>query len=278
MPRSTWKGAISFGLISIPVRLYGATEAKDVSFHQVHAADGGRIRYQRVCEKCGEVIEYSDIAKGYEAADGRLAILDSDDFESLPLSSSKTVDIVQFVDESEIDPMYFEKSYFIQAEGAGTKPYVLLRDALRNTAKAGVVKVAMRSRESLALIRAKDDVLVLDTMLWPDEIRDSQFAAPDADVKASKQEVAMAESFVTQLTEPWDPTQFEDDYRTAVEELVNAKLAGAPVPVDASTSTSSADVVDLVAALKASVEAAKQRRTAQESSDADAASEERQAS
>ncbi len=278
MPRSTWKGAISFGLISIPVRLYGATEAKDVSFHQVHAADGGRIRYQRVCEKCGEVIEYADIAKGYEAADGRLAILDSDDFESLPLSSSKTVDIVQFVDESEIDPMYFEKSYFIQAEGAGTKPYVLLRDALRNTAKAGVVKVAMRSRESLALIRAKDDVLVLDTMLWPDEIRDSQFAAPDADVKASKQEVAMAESFVTQLTEPWDPTQFEDDYRTAVEELVNAKLAGAPVPVDASTSTSSADVVDLVAALKASVEAAKQRRTAQESSDADAASEERQAS
>jgi len=278
MPRSTWKGAISFGLISIPVRLYGATEAKDVSFHQVHAADGGRIRYQRVCEKCGEVIEYADIAKGYEAADGRLAILDSDDFESLPLSSSKTVDIVQFVDESEIDPMYFEKSYFIQAEGAGTKPYVLLRDALRNTAKAGVVKVAMRSRESLALIRAKDDVLVLDTMLWPDEIRDSQFAAPDADVKASKQEVAMAESFVTQLTEPWDPTQFEDDYRTAVEELVNAKLAGAPVPVDASTSTSSADVVDLVAALKASVEAAKQRRTAQKSSDADAASEERQAS
>ena len=138
MPRSTWKGAISFGLISIPVRLYGATETKDISFHQVHAADGGRIRYQRVCEKCGEEVEYADIAKGYAAADGRLAILDSEDFESLPLATSKTVDIVQFVDESEIDPMFFEKSYYIQAEGAGTKPYVLLRDALRTNPHGGL--------------------------------------------------------------------------------------------------------------------------------------------
>lgn len=278
MPRSTWKGAISFGLISIPVRLYGATETKDISFHQVHAADGGRIRYQRVCEKCGEEVEYADIAKGYAAADGRLAILDSEDFESLPLATSKTVDIVQFVDESEIDPMFFEKSYYIQAEGAGTKPYVLLRDALRNTGKAGVVKVAMRSRESLALVRAKDDVLVLDTMLWPDEIRDHEFAAPDAEIKASKQEVAMAESFVTQLTEPWDPEQFEDDYRTALEQLVNAKLEGTPVPVDAGTSSSGADVVDLVAALKASVEAAKQRRAAPGLDEQPKADGERQAS
>ncbi|WP_420175399.1 Ku protein [Luteococcus sp. OSA5] len=263
MPRSLWKGAISFGLITIPVKLYGATEEKDISFKQVHPADGGRIRYKRVCDKCGKEIPYSEIGKGYEAADGRLAILDKSDLDQLPLSSTKSVDVVQFVDWDEIDPTYYEKSYVLEAEGPGAKPYVLLRDALRKTGKCAVVKVALRSRESLALIRPKDDLLVLHTMLWPDEVRDNSFAAPSQEVKASEAEVGMAEMFITQMEGDFNPADFTDSYREAVEEVVKAKLAGVPVEeADEQTSDSGAEVVDLVAALKASVEAAKARRAA----------------
>lgn len=262
MPRSLWNGAISFGLITIPVKLYGATEQKDVTFRQVHEADGGRIRYRRVCEKCGEEIEYADIAKGYEAPDGRMAVLSSADFEDLPLPSNKAVEIVQFVDEADIDPIFFEKSYYLEAQGVGTKPYVLLRDALARTGKSAVVKVAIRTRESLALIRAKDDVLVMDTMLWPDEVRDSEFAAPADEVTAADAEISMAEMFIEQLSGEWNPEAFTDTYRTAIEELVNAKLAGVEMPADDETSsgTGAGEVVDLVAALRASVEAAKKRR------------------
>lgn len=261
MPRSIWKGAISFGLITIPVKLYGATEAKDVAFRQVHDADGGRIRYKRVCEVCGQEIEYAHIAKGYEAPDGRMAILTGDDLDDLPLATSKAVEIVSFVNESDIDPVYFEKTYYLEADALGVKPYVLLRDALSNTGKSAVVKVAIRSRESLALIRAKDDVLVMDTMLWPDEVRDADFAAPDADVKVQPAEVSMAEMFIDQLSGEWNPDEYTDSYREAVEALVNSKLEGVPLPADEGASGSGgAEVVDLVAALRASVEAAKKRR------------------
>lgn len=263
MPRSIWKGAISFGLVTIPVKLYGATEEKDISFKQVHPADGGRIKYKRVCEKCGQEIPYSEIAKGYEAPDGRMAILEKSDFESLPLTTTKSVDIVQFVDESDIDPTFFEKTYVLEAEGPGGKPYVLLRDALRKTGKSAVVKVALRSRESLALIRPREDVLVLHTMLWPDEVRDTGFAAPSDDVTASDAEVGMAEMFISQMEGEFDPSRFTDSYREALEAVVQAKLTGAEVPEDAEASTSGGgEVVDLVAALKASVEAAKARRAA----------------
>lgn len=262
MPRPIWKGAISFGLITIPVKLYGATETKDVAFHQVHAADSGRIRYKRVCEKDGQEVPYSEIAKGYEAPDGRVVVLTAEDFESLPLSSSKAVEIVQFVNESDIDPVYFEKSYYIEAETVGVKPYVLLRDALARTGRSAVVKVALRSRESLGLIRAKGNLLVLDTMLWPDEVRDSQFAAPSVDVTATTAEVGMAEVFIEQLSGQWQPDDYQDNYRSAVEELVNAKLAGVPLPEPTAEASAGGEVIDLVAALKASVEAAKKRREA----------------
>lgn len=263
MPRSLWKGAISFGLVTIPVRLYGATETKDISFHQVHPADGGRIRYKRVCDKCGQEVPYSEIAKGYEAPDGRLAILEKSDFDELPLSTTKSVDVVQFVDESQIDPTYFEKTYVLEAEGPGGKPYVLLRDALRKTGKSAVVKVALRSRESLALIVPKDEVLLMHTMLWPDEVRDTSFAAPPADVTATDAEVGMAEMFITQLEGDFDPDAWTDSYREALDAVVRAKLDGAPLAEAAEdTSGGGAQVVDLVAALKASVEAAKAKRAA----------------
>ncbi len=274
MPRSTWDGAISFGLIVIPVKLYGATEAKDVPLHQVHGADGGRIRYRRVCEVCGEEISYDQIERGYAAPDGRMAILTREDLEQLPLASSKTVDIVKFVDESEIDPVYFEKTYLIEANGVGVKPYVLLRDALRRTGKAGVVKVALRTRESLALIRPRGDLLVMDTMLWPDEVRDPSFAEPAADVKASKAEVGMAETFIEQMSGSWEPEEFTDGYRVALEELVAAKLEGASIPEAPAEQESGGQVVDLMAALRASVEAAKKRReAAADASETDKAAE-----
>jgi DNA end-binding protein Ku len=185
MPRSIWKGAISFGLVTIPVKLYSATEEKDISFRQVHPEDGGRIKYKRVCEKCGREIPYGEIAKGYEMADGRMVILEKEDFDNLPLASTKAVEVVQFVADDEVDPTYFDKTYFLEADGPGTKPYVLLRDALYKSGRSAVVKVALRSRESLALVRPKDGVLLMHTMLWPDELRDGSFAAPPAEVKVS---------------------------------------------------------------------------------------------
>jgi len=262
MPRSTWDGAISFGLIVIPVKLYSATQQQDVQLHQVHGADGGRIRYRRVCEVCGQEIPYDQIERGYLAPDGRQAILTKEDLEQLPLASSKTVDIVQFVDESEIDPVYFEKTYLIEANGVGVKPYVLLRDALAKTGKAGVVKVALRTRESLALIRPRGDLLVMDTMLWPDEVRDSQFAEPPADVQATQAEVGMAEMFIEQMSGEWQPEDYSDQYRIALEELVQAKLSGVELPQAPLSGEAGGEVVDLMAALRASVDAAKKRREA----------------
>ena len=262
MPRSIWKGAVSFGLVSIPVKVYGATEDRDVSFRQVHSTDGGRVRQQRVCEKCGEVVAFADIAKGYEAADGRVAVLTDEDFANLPLSTLKTVEVVQFVDEAEVDPTFFQRTYFLEAEAAGQKPYVLLWEALAKEDKVAVVKVALRSRESLALIRPKDDVLLLHTMYWPDELRDGGFASPSAEVTISDAEMEMAKLLIGQLEGTFDPDAYQDSYREALLEVVEAKLAGAPSPTAADTSAPSGDVVDLMAALKASVEAAKKRREA----------------
>ena len=262
MPRSLWKGAVSFGLITIPVRLYGATEEKDVQFRQVHPKDGGRIRYKRVCEVCGEEVPFAEIGKGYDAGDGRTVVLEASDFEDLPLPTAKQVEIVQFTELDQVDPTYLDTSYFLEPDGPGAKPYVLLREALAETGRVAIVKVALRSRESLALVRAHGDVLMLHTMLWPDELRDGAFAAPATEVKASDAEVGMARMFIEQLSGDFDPTLFTDSYREALEQLVSAKLAGVALPAPAEEVSGQADVVDLVAALKASVEAAKARREA----------------
>lgn len=260
MPRAIWKGAVSFGLVSIPIRLFAATEEKDVSFRQVHSTDGGRVRYQRVCEKCGEVVAFADIAKGFEAADGRMAVLTDGDFAQLPLSTLKAVDVVQFVNEDEVDPTYLDKAYFLEAEAAGQKPYVLLREALAAEGKVAIVKVALRSREALAMVRPKDDLLVMHTMRWPDELRDGEFAAPSAEITITDAEMEMAKLLIGQLVGPFDPAAYADSYREALMEVVNAKLAGVEMPESADTSAPVADVVDLMAALKASVEAARRRR------------------
>jgi DNA end-binding protein Ku len=259
MPRSIWKGAISFGLVTIPVKLYSATEEKDIAFRQVHSADGGRIKYRRVCEIDGEEVPYAEIAKGYELADGRMVILEKEDFDALPLATTKAVEVVQFVAEEEVDPTYFNKTYFLQADGPGTKPYVLLRDALVKTGQCALVKVALRSREALALVRPRDGLLVMHTMLWPDELRDGQFAAPPESVSVSDAEVTMAQSFIEALSGDFQPEEYTDAYREALEEVVQSKAAGIPV-AEQEEAPKEAEVVDLVAALRASVEAAKKRR------------------
>lgn len=272
MPRSIWKGAISFGLVTIPIKLFSATEEKDVSFRQVHPEDGGRIKYKRVCDKCGKEIPYAEIAKGYEMPDGRMVILDAEDFASLPLPTTKAVEVVQFVGEDEIDPTYFNRTYFLEAEGSGAKPYVLLRDALIKTGRCALVKVALRSRESLALLRPKDGMLLMHTMLWPDELRDGSFAAPAEDVTVSDAEVAMAQNFIDALAGDFNPEEYADSYREAVEALVQSKLEGTELVAE--EEPQEAEVVDLVAALRASVDAAKKRREQAEAADDEAGDDE----
>jgi DNA end-binding protein Ku len=267
--QAIWKGAISFGMVTIPIKVYSATEEKDISFRQVHVADGGRIKYKRICSIDGEEVPYSDIGKGYEMADGRMVVLEPDDFADLPLSSKKVIDVLEFVPADTVDPLYLGKSYYLAADGGpGGKPYVLLRDALEGSDLYALVKVALRSRESLGLLRTFDNVLVLQVMLWPDEVRDSSFAAPAEDIEIRKQEKAMAESYIDTLRGEFDPDQYHDEYRHALEQLVEAKAAGVPLPESDEEETETAEVVDLVAALRASVEAAKARRAGGDSAPA----------
>jgi DNA end-binding protein Ku len=258
--RSIWKGAISFGLVSIPVKLYSATEEKDVSFHQVHREDGGRIRYKRVCQIDGEEVPYSDIAKGYELSSGEVVVLTDEDFVDLPLSTSRAIDVLEFVPLDQVDPMYFSKSYYLEPDGQGAKPYVLLREALENSGRVALVKVALRSRESLATLRVRDGVFVLEMMLWPDEIREPDFGFLDDDIDVRPQELQMAESLIESLSGDFEPEQYADNYREALQALIDAKVEGREVVQPAEPEADAGTVVDLMAALRASVEAARQGR------------------
>jgi DNA end-binding protein Ku len=260
--RSIWKGSISFGLVSIAVKLYSATEEKDISFHQVHREDGGRIKYKRVCSICGEEVAYNDIAKGYELADGDVVVLTDDDLAELPLTSSREIDVLQFVPLEQVDPIFFNKSYYLEPDVRATKAYVLLRDTLEESGRVAVVKVALRRREALATLRVREGVLTLETMLWPDEIRKPEFGFLDDSVEARPQELAMAASLVESMSGDFDPSEFTDQYRAAVESVVEAKIQGRdliPAP-DVADSGESGKVVDLVAALQASIDAAKRSR------------------
>jgi DNA end-binding protein Ku len=258
--RSIWKGAISFGLVTIPVKLYSATEQKDVSFHQVHREDGGRIRYRRVCTIDGEEVPYSEIAKGYELATGEMVVLSDEDFEDLPLSTSRRIDVLQFSPAEQIDPIYFAKSYYLEPDAQGAKPYVLLRDALERSGQVAVVKIALRQRESLATLRVRDGVFVLETMLWPDEIRVPDFAFLEEDIEIRAQELKMAESLISTMVDDFDPSVYHDSYREALQQVIEAKVAGQEVVRPEAGVEEAGPAVDLMAALRASVEAAKKER------------------
>ena len=258
--RAIWKGAVSFGLVNIGVKMFAATEERDISFHQVRRSDGSRIRYRRVAEADGEEVAYADIAKGYTLPSGETVVLSDEDFADLPLPSARVVDVLQFVPSDQIDPIYFAKSYYLEPEQPAVKPYVLLRDALDSSGMVGLVKVALRNREQLSTLRVRDGVIVLETMIWPDEVREASFAFLDDDVQVRPQEQAMAESLVASMAGDFEPEQYHDDYREALQKVIDAKIEGREVVETAPAAPDTGQVVDLMAALRASVEAAKRSR------------------
>jgi DNA end-binding protein Ku len=258
--RSIWKGSVSFGLVSIGVKLYAATEEKNISFNQVRRSDGSRIRYKRVAESDGEEVAYADIAKGYQLPNGETVVLTDDDFADLPLPSARVVDVVQFVPAEQIDPIYYNKSYYLEPEKSAVKPYVLLRDALTDSDMVGVVKVAIRNREQLATLRVRDNVIVLETMIWPDEVRAADFAFLDDNVESRPQEQQMARQLVDSMAGDFEPDQFSDDYRAALEAVIDAKVEGREVVETEEPQPNAGNVVDLMSALRASVDAAKKGR------------------
>ncbi|MPY77982.1 MAG: Ku protein [Actinophytocola sp.] len=254
--RAMWKGTISFGLVTIPIKLYAATETKNVSFRQVHASDGGRIQYKRVCSIDGDEVPYSDIAKGYELDSGDMVVLTSDDMAQLPLSSSHSIDVLEFVPLESVDPLYYDRGYYLEPDKAAAKPYVLLRDALADSGKVAIVKIALRQRESLALLRVTSDVLVLQTMLWPDEVRTADFGFLDeAEPEVRPDEMSMAGMLIESLSsDVFEPDKHHDEYREAVLSLVQAKAEGQEV--FAAPESESTEVIDLMTALQASVDSA----------------------
>ncbi|WP_127357117.1 non-homologous end joining protein Ku [Actinacidiphila soli] len=258
-PATIAKLSITFGLVSIPVHVHAATQDHDVPLHQVHADDGGRILMKRTCEKCGQEVAYADIARGYQDSAGRTAVLTDADFAELPLPlpSMKMIDVMAFVDTVDIDPVSLSRAYFLAADPASAKPYVLLRNTLTSTGKAAITKVTFRtgSRESLALLRVHDQVLVLQTMHWPDEIRPSVGLAPTGDIEIHSQELQMASSLMETMSEHFDLQTLHDDYQKALDQLVRGRLEGLAVPALDETAPPPEGVVDLMAALQASIDA-----------------------
>jgi DNA end-binding protein Ku len=247
--------------VSISVKLYSATEEKDIRFHQVHRTDGGRIKYKRTCSIDGEEVTYDDIAKGYDLGGGEMVILTDEDFADLPLTTSHAIDVLEFVPAEQVDPILYNKAYYLEPDGSATKPYVLLRDALTRTDRVAIVKVALRQREQLATLRVRDDVLVLNTMLWPDEVRTPDFEfLGDDDVAARPAELAMAGSLIESMAADFDPDQYTDNYRAALQEVIDAKVAGREVVQPEEEAPAPSGAVDLMAALRASVERARTAR------------------
>jgi DNA end-binding protein Ku len=255
--RSIWNGAISFGLVSIAVKVYAATEQKHIRFHQLHAADGSRVRYQRMCVGCGEEVAYEDLAKGYDLGGEDMVMLTDDDFAGLPLASTRAIDVLEFVPADQIDPILYANAYFLEPDGAAVKPYLLLREALVHTNQIAIVKVALRHREQLATLRVRANVLMLNTILWPDELREPTFPFLDADVETRPAELTMATSLIESMATDFHPKRYTDDYRLALQAVVEAKVAGREiVPGEQDTAAPTA-AADLMAVLRASVERAR---------------------
>lgn len=262
--RAIWSGTVSFGLVSVPVKLYSATESHDVDLHQVHDADGGRIRYQRRCEVCGKTVDYAHIDKAYDDGEDTV-VLSDEELESLPAEADKEIEVVQFVPDEQIDPMTFEKSYYLEPAAKSAKAYILLRRTLEETARTAVVTFALRSRTRLAALRVRDDVIVLQTMLWADEVRDADFDAASAEVRISKREMEMSRALVEQFSEDYEPERFVDEYQEELRTLIDEKLdQGDALDTDATFGRTDdedggdgeggGDVIDLMEALKRSVE------------------------
>lgn len=258
--RSVWRGSIVFGLVTIPVRLYAAAEERVIPLHQVHDRDAGRVRYQRVCSVCKKEIDYSNVAKGHELSSGDMVVLTDEDFDRVPIATSKTAEVVQFAPANQIDPAYYSKTYYAEPDRGGAKPYTLFREALQRGGVVGIVKITLRRRESLAIVRAREGVLALETLMWPEELRSPDFDFLDEDIEIRRQEIQMATSLVESMIADFDPTQFKDEYRQALQEVIDAKVEGREVSPPERREAEEEKAVDLVSALEQSVEAAKQQR------------------
>ena len=259
MPRPIWKGAITFGMISIPVKLFGATESKDIAFNNLHKTCKSRLKQKRWCPVDDREVFQDELVKGYEYTKDQYVEITDEDLEALPLPSKHTIELTSFVKQAQIDPVYFERTYYLEPDQIGVKPYALLLKALREKQVSAVAKIALRNRESLCVLRASDhDLLMLETLYYPDEIRTADLA-PTPEVAVSQPELAMALTLVEMLEEPFDPKKYRDEYRVALLDMIEAKRGGqeviptpeAPLP----------KTVDLMAALKASLEAAKKSKT-----------------
>jgi DNA end-binding protein Ku len=262
--RAIWKGALTFGLVNVPVKVYSATEDHDVSLHQVHNKDGGRIRYQRICEIDGEVVPYSDIDKAYDDGD-KTVVLTKDDLASLPAEKSREIDVVEFVPSEQIDLLTLDRAYYLEPDSASPKAYVLLRKTLEQTDRTAIVRFSLRQKTRLAALRVRGDVLVLQTLLWADEVREAAFPSLDESVRISAKELELSASLVESFSSDFDPEEFTDEYQEELRTLIEAKLEKGDAVDTAETfgeqeEESGGEVIDLMAALRASVEKSRAAR------------------
>lgn len=263
--RAIWKGALTFGLVNVPVKVYSATEDHDVSLHQVHNADGGRIRYQRKCEVCGEIVAYQDIDKAYDDGE-RTVVLTSDDLSSLPAERSREIDVVEFVPSEQIDLLTLDKAYYLEPDSTSPKAYVLLRKTLEQTDRTAIVRFSLRQKTRLAALRVRGDVLVLQTLLWSDEVREAAFPALDEPVRISAKELELSASLVESFASDFDPEEFTDEYQEELRTLIEAKLEKGDALDTTETfgehedEDAGGEVIDLMAALRASVEKSRAAR------------------
>ncbi|WP_026532966.1 non-homologous end joining protein Ku [Arthrobacter sp. H41] len=270
--RAIWKGAVAFGLVNVPVKVYSATEDHDIALHQVHDKDGGRIRYQRRCEICGEIVDFKHIDKAYDDGE-RTVVLTDDDLASLPVEKSREIEVVEFVPSAQIDPIMFDRSYFLEPDSTSTKAYVLLRKTLEETDRTAVVQFSLRQKSRLAALRVRGDVLMLQTLLWNDEVRDASFPALEEKVRISAKEKEMSAALVESFSTDFDPENFSDDYQVQLRTLIDAKIEkGDTLDTEETFGGESGDddgdnVLDLMEALRRSVEKNRERKAAAKKSD-----------
>ncbi|SEJ49559.1 DNA end-binding protein Ku [Arthrobacter sp. yr096] len=271
--RAIWKGSIAFGLVNVPVKLYSATEDHDIGLHQVHNKDGGRIRYQRKCEICSEVVAYEDIDKAYEE-EGRTVVLTAAELKSLPEENSREIEVVEFIPAEQLDPIMYERSYFLEPDSKSPKAYMLLRQTLEDTDRIAIVQYALRQKTRLGALRVRDDVLLLQALLWGDEVREAKFPSLETDIKISDKELEMSSALVESMAHDFDPDSYTDDYQAQLKTLIEAKLEkGEALDTEATFGVvegegEGGDVIDLMEALKRSLD---KKRGKEKADDDDAA-------
>ncbi|WAH98552.1 non-homologous end joining protein Ku [Arthrobacter sp. MMS18-M83] len=271
--RAIWKGSIAFGLVNVPVKLYSATEDHDVSLHQVHNKDGGRIRYQRKCEICASVVDYEDIDKAYEE-EGRTVVLSSADLKSLPAENSREIEVVEFVPAEQLDPIMYERPYYLEPDSKSPKAYMLLLRTLQDTERVAIVQYALRQKTRLGALRVRGDVLMLQSLLWDDEIREANFPSLETDVKISDKELEMSSALVDSMARDFEPEQYTDNYQVQLRQLIAAKFEkGDSIDTEETFGVTASEgeggeVIDLMEALKRSLEKKRGKAsTASEESD-----------